>query len=96
MAYFVRNFTVPGINITFHNTLFLNTDPQILRDLVTKKMPFGKYKDSLMADLPIHYLEWFKRQGFPPGKLGVWMETVYEIRLNGLEEILYQLKRKMK
>lgn len=71
----------------------METDPQILRDLVTRTMPFGKYEGRLMADLPMHYLEWFKRQGFPKGRLGVWMETVYEIRLNGLDEVLDGIKR---
>ena len=58
-------------------------------------MPFGKYEGRILADLPISYLEWFKRKGgFPKGKLGVLMETVYEIKLNGLEEILWELKKR--
>lgn len=56
-------------------------------------MPFGKYKGSKLCDLPIHYLEWFKREGFPQGKLGMQLQTVYEIKLNGLEEIIYRLKK---
>ncbi len=57
-------------------------------------MPFGKYNGTLISDLPVSYLEWFKRKGgFPKGKLGVLLETVYEIKLNGLEEILYKLKK---
>ncbi|QCK15131.1 DUF3820 family protein [Mangrovivirga cuniculi] len=67
-------------------------DKQILIDIVTKKMPFGKYNNRLIADLPISYLEWFKRKGFPDGKLGIWLETTYEIKLNGLDDILYKLK----
>lgn len=66
----------------------------ILSDLVSKKMPFGKYKDRLICDIPEHYLIWFKRQGFPEGKLGVWLETMYEIRLNGLEHLLDRIKPK--
>lgn len=70
-------------------------DPQILTSLVNTKMPFGKYKDTLLCDLPVSYLEWFKRKGgFPKGKLGMQLETVYEIKLNGLEEILWKLKAK--
>lgn len=58
-------------------------------------MPFGKYEGRILADLPISYLEWFKRKGgFPKGKLGVLMETVYEIKLNWLEEILWELKKR--
>jgi len=67
-------------------------DKQILLDLVTKTMPFGKYKGRLLCDIPEHYLVWMHRKGFPDGKLGMWLNTLYEIRLNGLESILYELK----
>lgn len=66
---------------------------KILMQLVSMKMPFGKYKDRLLCDLPEPYLVWFKREGFPKGKLGVLLETLYEIRLNGLEDILWKLKK---
>ncbi len=61
--------------------------------LVQWKMPFGKYKGTLLADLPIAYLEWFQRKGFPDGKLGDLLQILYQIKLNGLEEILWELKR---
>ncbi|WP_373496903.1 DUF3820 family protein [Aquiflexum sp.] len=67
-------------------------DKQILLDLVTRTMPFGKYKGRLLCDVPEHYLVWMHRKGFPEGKLGMWLHTLYEIRLNGLESILYELK----
>jgi uncharacterized protein len=67
-------------------------NPEILVDLVTKTMPFGKYKGWLLCDIPEHYLVWMHGQGFPEGKLGMWLSTLYEIRLNGLEEILRELK----
>ncbi len=70
-----------------------NFDPNLLLETVTMKMPFGKYEGTVLADLPMFYIEWFKGQGFPKGKLGVLMETVYEIKLNGLDDILFQLKR---
>ena len=68
-------------------------DRQILIDLVTKKMPFGKYSGRLLCDLPVHYLEWFQRKGFPEGKLGMQLSTLYEIKINGLGEILFKLKK---
>ncbi len=68
-------------------------DKEILMDLVTKRMPFGKYKGKLLCDIPEHYLVWMHSQGFPEGKLGMWLHTLYEIRLNGLEDILHQLKK---
>lgn len=68
-------------------------DKQILIDLVTKKMPFGKYQGRLLCDVPEHYLVWMHGKGFPEGKLGMWLHTLYEIRLNGLEDILTELKK---
>lgn len=67
---------------------------ELLVQLVTMKMPFGKYKDTVLCDIPVFYLEWFKRKGFPKGKLGLLLETLYEIKLNGLEYLLEPLKRK--
>ena len=55
------------------------------------KMPFGKYKDSFLCDLPVAYLEWFGRKGFPKGKLGILLGTIYEIKMNGLEYLLKPL-----
>lgn len=69
-------------------------NPQLLIEIVTMKMPFGKYKDRVLCDLPVSYLEWFHRKGFPAGKLGVLLTTLYEIKLNGLEELLKPLKNK--
>lgn len=44
-----------------------------LEKLVRLAMPFGKYKGRVIADLPGNYLNWFAREGFPPGKLaGSW------------------------
>ena len=67
-------------------------DAQLLLQLVQMKMPYGKYKDRLLCDLPVSYLEWFARKGFPAGKLGMLLQTIYEIRLNGLEFLLKPLK----
>jgi len=61
--------------------------------LVEMKMPFGKFKGRLLCDLPEPYLVWFKQQGFPDGKLGMLLESLYEIKLNGLEYLLDQLKK---
>lgn len=69
-------------------------DSQLLLQLVTMKMPFGRYKNTILSDLPVSYLEWFQRKGFPEGKLGVLLQTIYEIKLNGLEDLLKPLKSK--
>ena len=68
--------------------------PEILLGLVSTEMPFGKYKDKLICELPVFYLEWFKRKGFPKGKLGILLETMYDIKLNNLEYLLDPLKSK--
>jgi uncharacterized protein (DUF3820 family) len=70
------------------------TNRQLLLQLVAMRMPFGKYKDTLLCDLPVHYLEWFQRKGFPEGKLGILLQTMLEIKMNGLEYLLYPLKKK--
>lgn len=68
-------------------------DKTQLLELTSMKMPFGKYKDAVLCDLPVSYLEWFARKGFPSGKLGVLLQTLYVIKTNGLSEILVELKR---
>jgi uncharacterized protein (DUF3820 family) len=67
-------------------------NPQLLKELVVMKMPFGKHKDVLLADLPVSYLEWFAGKGFPAGKLGILLATVYEIKTNGMDALLTKLK----
>jgi len=69
-------------------------NPELLLELVKMKMPFGKYKDTLLCNLPVSYLEWFARKGFPKGKLGMLLETTYEIKLNGLEYLLQSIREK--
>jgi uncharacterized protein (DUF3820 family) len=69
------------------------SDPGILITLTKMKMPFGKYKGTLICNLPVEYLEWFARKGFPPGKMGMLLATIYEIKLNGLDYLLQPLKK---
>ncbi|HXO75998.1 MAG TPA: DUF3820 family protein [Puia sp.] len=68
-------------------------DSDLLKALVTMPMPFGKYKGTLLCNLPVSYLEWFQREGFPKGKLGMLLATMYEIKINGLEQLLDPLKK---
>ena len=67
-------------------------EPNLLLELVRMKMPFGKYKDVVLCNLPVSYLEWFSQKGFPKGKLGMLLATLYEIKMNGLEYLLKPLK----
>jgi len=66
---------------------------ELLPQLVSMKMPFGKYKGTVLCNLPVSYLEWFKREGFPKGKLGMLLATMYEIKINGIEKLLDPLKK---
>jgi hypothetical protein len=61
--------------------------------LVTRQMPFGKYKGRLLADLPGNYLAWFAREGFPHGELGRLLALMLELDHNGLSHLLTPLRR---
>jgi uncharacterized protein (DUF3820 family) len=67
-------------------------DPQILVDLATMRMPFGRYRGRLLVDLPEPYVVWFHRQGFPKGRLGVLLATLYEVKANGLEPLIREVR----
>lgn len=68
-------------------------DNSVLLDLVSTTMPYGKYKGRKICDIPEHYLVWYHSKGFPEGKLGMLLNTMYEIRLNGLEYLLTPLRK---
>ena len=67
---------------------------ELLLELVSMKMPFGKYKGRVLCDLPVAYLEWFSRKGFPPGRIGVLLSVLLEIKMNGLDYLLKPIKQK--
>ena len=68
-------------------------DSDSLQRLLTFAMPFGKYKGRMIADLPGNYLNWFAREGFPPGELGRLLALMHEIDHNGLSSLLEPLRR---
>ena len=67
-------------------------DPQQLLKLAQYKMPYGKYANQLLIDLPEPYVVWFAKKGFPTGELGDMMRATYEIKLNGLEYLFDPLR----
>lgn len=69
-------------------------DPNILTELFKTEMPFGKYKGRLVGELPVSYLEWLAKKGMPQGKLGMLLSTIYEIKINGLNQLLIPIREK--
>ncbi len=66
-------------------------NPELIRDAINQVMPFGKYAGRRLFHLPEPYLVWFYQQGFPAGKLGEQLALMYEIKLNGLEQVVAPL-----
>ena len=69
-------------------------DKQFLIDVSKMRMPYGKYKGRFLIDLPEHYVVWYHNKGFPKGKLGQMLGSVYELQLNGLEELIREIKKR--
>jgi len=67
---------------------------QFLIDVSKMRMPYGKYKGRFLIDLPEHYIVWYHNKGFPKGKLGQMLGLVYELQLNGLEELIREIKKR--
>ena len=67
-------------------------DAAVLLELAGMRMPFGRYKDRRLIDLPEPYVVWFAQKGFPGGHLGDMLRMVYEIKVNGLEYLFKPLR----
>ena len=67
--------------------------PEDLQRLLSTAMPFGKYKNQIIADLPGQYLNWFAREGFPKGEIGRLLQLMQEIDHNGLSALLDPLRK---
>jgi len=67
-------------------------DKKYLVKLANARMPFGKYTNHRIIDLPEHYVIWFSRKGFPKGELGLMLKSIMEIKTNGLEYLLKPLR----
>ncbi|MCB1078545.1 MAG: DUF3820 family protein [Verrucomicrobiae bacterium] len=64
-------------------------------DLARYRMPFGRYQNRAIYDLPLEYLQWFveRRGGFPSGRLGELMSFVYHTKADGAEMIFAPLRK---
>jgi uncharacterized protein (DUF3820 family) len=71
----------------------MELDGQVLIELAHYKMPFGKYKGQYLVDMPEAYYVWYNQKGFPPGKLGNMMKQMFEIKVNGLEDMIRTIRR---
>jgi uncharacterized protein (DUF3820 family) len=67
-------------------------NPELMVKLANTRMPFGKYKGTLLIDLPEPYVVWFSQKGFPEGQLGEMLAILYEIKVNGLEYLFEPLR----
>ena len=71
----------------------MNSDQKKLIQLAHTKMPFGKYEGWHLIDLPEYYVVWYNNKGFPKGQLGEQLQLIYELKLNGLEELIRNIKK---
>lgn len=55
------------------------------------RMPYGKYKGRLLVDIPEPYYVWMRQNGFPQGKMGMYLSSMYEIKVNGLEYLIRKI-----
>ncbi|MCM4154499.1 DUF3820 family protein [Gramella sp. AN32] len=69
-------------------------DSKILIELAYAKMPFGKYKGQYLSNIPEPYYVWFSQKGFPQGKLGDQLRQVHEMKINSLESLLFEIRKR--
>jgi uncharacterized protein (DUF3820 family) len=72
----------------------LDDNRKALVELANYKMPFGKFKDRYLIDIPEYYYTWYRQKGFPEGKLGRMMQQMHDIKINGLESLIYTIRKK--
>jgi uncharacterized protein (DUF3820 family) len=69
-------------------------DREFLIEVSKMRMPYGKYKGTFLIDLPEHYVVWYHNKGFPKGKMGQMLGLVYELKLNGLEDMIREIRKR--
>ena len=79
--------------IFLNTTIYLDQQQEFLIKLAHTKMPFGKYEGRYLIELPEHYVVWYHNKGFPAGQLGQMLQLVYELKLNGLENLIRNIQR---
>ena len=72
----------------------MQPDHNFLIKLANTKMPYGKYEGRYLIDLPEYYVVWYHNKGFPKGNLGLMLQQVYELKINGLEYLVRDIKER--
>lgn len=71
-------------------------DPELIIKLTNSRMPFGKHATMFLIDLPVTYLDWFCKIGFPKGELGQLMRIVHDIKAGGMEHLFENIRNVQK
>lgn len=69
---------------------------EALIKLASYRMPFGKYANKLLVEIPEEYFLWFSKKGYPSGELGLYMQMMLEIKTNGLEYLFEPFNKNIK
>jgi uncharacterized protein (DUF3820 family) len=88
------NFLTPASIFKSTTSFLMDKNQQQLIKLAHTKMPFGKYEGKFLIDLPEYYVVWYNNKGFPKGELGEQLKLIYELKLNGLEELIRNIKKR--
>ena len=72
-----------------------------LTEIIQTRMPFGKYgpahfppRGVPLYDLPIEYLLWFSRRGFPKSRIGELLRIVHQLKTDGCDEVFDEIRRR--
>ena len=72
-----------------------------LAEIAQTTMPFGKYGPDHfppggvpLYDLPLEYLAWFARKGFPNGRLGELLRILHQLKADGCDEVFDEFRRR--
>ena len=71
-----------------------------LADIGGTFMPFGKYGPEHypphgvpLFDLPLEYLCWFEKKGWPQGRIGELLRMLHQLKTDGCDEIFDRFRK---